>query len=70
MEHLMRIEYTESYPSIHFPMIALFDDRKISAKEVEDLLQAGENSPFVIVCTREQFQNVFASLINKEDEDG
>lgn len=48
-------------------MIALFDDRQISEEEVSHIIQSGEYSQFVIVTTQLQFNNVFTSLIRKED---
>ena len=68
MKHMKKIEYAEAYPGgLECPMIALFDDRQISADEVRKHIRSGEYSPFVIVTTQTQFNNVFASLINKEE---
>ena len=66
MEHLMRIEFTESGPWGDTERIALFDDRLISSEEAIKVLDSGEHSPFIIVCTREQFINVFSSLLKSE----
>lgn len=68
MEHLKKIEFTESFPLFEIPHVALFDDRQISAEEVTRRIKAGEPSSRIIVCTQKQFNNVFASLINKEQK--
>lgn len=67
VRHIKRITFTERWPEYEVTKVAIFDDRKITGEEVTKLIKLGEYSPFVIVATETQVNNVFESLmLNKE----
>lgn len=67
IRHIKRITFTECWPEYEVTKVAIFDDRKITGEEVTKLIKLGEPSPFVIVATETQVNNVFESLmLNKE----
>ena len=68
IRHIKRITFTERWPEYEVTKVAIFDDRKITGEEVTKLIKSGESSPFVIVATETQVNNVFGSLINKEED--
>lgn len=67
MHHVKMIEYKVRYPGELFTFsedkVALFDGRDISGDEVNKLIREGiEEDPFVVLMTKEQYDNVFRSL--------
>ena len=68
LKHIKQITFTECWPGYEVKKVAIFDDRKISGEEVTKLLKCGEPSPFVIVATETQCNNVFGSLMNHQEE--
>ena len=65
--HVKMIEYKVAYSGELFTFsedkVALFDGRDVSEEEVNKLIREEvDEHPFVVVMTKEQYENVFRSL--------
>ena len=59
-ENLMRIEYTNKFAGKHsVEMVALYNKKRISEKEVKDVIQTEMYNPYVIIIEKEKFEKVF-----------
>lgn len=61
---IKRIDYQKIMGTeIKIERVALYDDNDLSEKEVKKYIKIEEYHPNIIYCNREQFENVFKSLI-------
>ena len=68
--HIMQFDYDEVYSdNVRQAMTALFDDRDLTTDEVPAIIREGVYDSRIITMTRNQFETVFRSLLNKEESD-
>ena len=66
--HIMQFDYDEVYSdNVRQAMTALFDDRDLTTDEVPAIIREGVYDSRIITMTRNQFETVFRSLLNKEE---
>ena len=66
--HIMQFDYDEVYSdNVRQAMTALFDDRDLTTDEVPAIIREGVYDSRIITMTRNQFETVFKSLLNKEE---
>ena len=66
--HIMQFDYDEVYSdNVRQAMTALFDDRDLTTGEVPAIIREGVYDSRIITMTRNQFETVFRSLLNKEE---
>lgn len=66
--HIMQFDYDEVYSdNVRQAMTALFDDRDLTTDEVPTIIREGVYDSRIITTTRNQFETVFRSLLNKEE---
>lgn len=59
-EHIMAVEFTHQLGLYTEQMVAVFDDRKASEKEVRDYICSGESyHPHIVVMYKTQFESLF-----------
>lgn len=64
----MQFDYDEVYSdNVRQAMTALFDDRDLTTDEVPAIIREGVYDSRIITMTRNQFETVFRSLLNKEE---
>lgn len=60
LEHIMVIQYTKVIGEYKIPMIAVFDDRQISANNVKQHIASGRDSDkYIAILPEDTFINVF-----------
>lgn len=59
-EHMMIIEFTQLISGIDIPMVALYNETRISEEEVRNKIIDGtaERSDFIVVMFRSQYDNL------------
>ena len=66
--HIMQSDYDEVYSdNVRQAMTALFDERDLTTDEVPAIIREGVYDSRIITMTRNQFETVFRSLLNKEE---
>ena len=66
--HIMQFDYDEVYSdNVRQAMTALFDERDLTSDEVPAIIREGVYDSRIITMTRNQFETVFRSLLNKEE---
>lgn len=66
--HIMQFDYDEVYSdNVRQAMTALFDDRDLTTDKVPAIIREGVYDSRIITMTRNQFETVFRSLLNKEE---
>ncbi len=71
--HIMAVEYTDHIGPYAVQMMAVFDDRQVTDKEVRDFICGGESyHQHIVTMYRDQFESIFQSHNPKdgEKEDG
>ena len=64
----MQFDYDEVYSdNVRQAMTALFDARDLTTDEVPAIIREGVYDSRIITMTRNQFETVFRSLLNKEE---
>lgn len=65
---IRRKDIIERYgtPSIKIEKVALFDSNQISEEDVDLHIRSEVYSPYIIICHKEQFENVFKSKLPKK----
>lgn len=59
-EHIMAVEYNRHIGPYTEQMVAVFDDRKASEKEVRDYVCSGESyHPHIVIMYKDQFESLF-----------
>ncbi len=65
-EHIMAIEYADHVGPYAVQMMAVFDDRKATDKEVRDFICGGERyHQHIVTMYKDQFESIF-----RGDDDG
>ena len=72
-KHLMMIEFTQVFASTPIPMVALYNETRISEEEVRKKIKDGraENDDFVVVMFKSQYENLKDLIepnVNKEKD--
>lgn len=68
--HIMQFDYDEVYSdNVRQAMTALFDERDLTSDEASAIIHNGVYDSRIITMTRNQFETVFRSLLNKEESD-
>ena len=66
-EHIMAVEYTDHIGPYAVQMMAVFDDRQVTDKEVRDFICGGESyHQHIVTMYRDQFESIFQSF-NPQD---
>lgn len=66
-EHFMAVEYTDHIGPYAVQMMAVFDDRQVTDKEVRDFICGGESyHQHIVTMYRDQFESIFQSFIPKD----
>lgn len=60
-ENVVKIEFTKYIGDHAFEVVVLFNKRRISEDEVNDIIKTGSYHPQVIVMDKPQFMNVFVA---------
>lgn len=64
---IKRIDYIKKINSeIKLEKVAIYDDEDVTEKEVNHKIDFEEYHPKIIFCYKEQFENVFKSLIKSK----
>ena len=65
--HIMLLEFTRSYLSVEEDCVAVFDDRKITSKEVKEYIKISDvrQDPRVAIMPKDVWLNVFGAAANK-----
>ena len=59
-EHIMAVEYTDHIGPYSIQMMAVFDDRKVTDKEVKDFICGGERyHQHIVTMYKDQFDSIF-----------
>lgn len=65
---IMRIDYTQPCGPYNEARVALFDIHNISEAAARRCIFAGEYNKNIIDCTKEQYESVFSSMLDKKGE--
>lgn len=66
--HIMQFDYDEVYSdNVRQAMTALFDERDLTSDEAPTIIREGVYDSRIITMTKNQFETVFRSLLNKEE---
>lgn len=66
--HIMQFDYDEVYSdNVRQAMTALFDERDLTSDEAPAIIREGVYDSRIITMTKNQFETVFRSLLNKEE---
>ena len=59
-KHLMMIEFTQTYSFVDVPMVALYNETRISEEEVRNKIVDGtaEHSDFIVLMFKSQYDNL------------
>ena len=59
-KHMMMIEFTQTYSFVDVPMVALYNETRISEEEVRKKIKDGraENDEFIVVMFKSQYENL------------
>lgn len=59
-KHIMMIEFTRLFANIDIPMVALYNETRISEEEVRNKIVDGtaEHSDFIVVMFKSQYDNL------------
>lgn len=59
-KHLMMIEFTQTYSSVDVPMVALYNETRISEETVREKIKNGtaEHDDFIVVMFKSQYENL------------
>ena len=59
-KHMMMIEFTRLLANIDIPMVALYNETRISEEEVRNKIVDGtaEHSDFIVVMFKSQYENL------------
>lgn len=74
-KHLMMIEFTQTYSYVDVPMVALYNETRISEEMVREKIKNGtaENDDFIAVMFKSQYDNLqdkdlIKPTVNKEED--
>jgi hypothetical protein len=59
MDDVMMIEYSYDFGDVTIGMVAMYNGRRISEKEVQNAIKSQVMDERVIIVTKDQYQNVF-----------
>lgn len=65
--HIQALFYDVHYGNNVVQQVALFDERDIAREEVSRLIRAEQYDSRVIIITQKQYEQVFRSLMNNEE---
>lgn len=66
--HIMQFDYDEVYSdNVRQAMTALFDERDLTSDEAPAIIREGVYDSRISTMTKNQFETVFRSLLNKEE---
>ena len=59
-KHMMMIEFTQTYSFVDVPMVALYNETRISEEEVRKKIkdERAENDDFIVVMFKSQYENL------------
>ena len=59
-KHIMMIEFTQTYSFVNVPMVALYNETRISEEEVKKKIKEGraDNDDFIVVMFKSQYENL------------
>lgn len=59
-KHMMMIEFTQLLANTDIPMVALYNETRISEEEVRNKIVAGtaEHNDFIVVMFKSQYENL------------
>lgn len=72
-KHMMMIEFTQLLANTDIPMVALYNETRISEEEVRNKIVDGtaEHSDFIVVMFKSQYENLkdlIEPTVNKEKD--
>lgn len=67
-KHIMMIEFTQTYSFVDVPMVALYNETRISEEEVRNKIVDGtaEHSDFIVVMFKSQYENLKDLILEQQ----